>query len=379
MGIFDFLKNLLRRQGESLQHPTDPSASFHIAIKKAAPPLPGLPKPSGFSEGSPFQDLQVQIRGKGRPEFPFLSMEYSPSSRVPCADFTPFIVERLRAGDMHSIGQLMRGIIAANPGLGTKGEWIEEEAEKVVRAPLEKYFRLPDPDAYRQLRAMWIVFSREGGGWGIWLDDDQYFNPRLYVAQALSPYEIGIEPEIEKLRKKGNKIIREKRKDWLDVPLIKASELTIPPLLAGECVDKVRGLSIGGRLHLFSAVKAGGGCLPRLTGLSPRYMGLYSLDSNQEIIESGQFAPSQEPWVLKKSLGKSEILEACDQAGVTYKKSWNKDKLLQALLSATPDYVGQFIAGAKLAAVNPNYGDCLQGLLARAYQIEPVFKILCIV
>jgi hypothetical protein len=273
----------------------------------------------------------------------------------------------------------MRGIIAANPGLGTKGEWIEEEVEKVLRAPLEKYFRFADPDAYRQLRAMWIIVSREGGGWGIWLDDNQRFNPRLYVAQAFSPYEIGLQPEIETLRKKGNKILRKKRKEWLDVPLIKASELTIPPLPAGECVDKVRGLSIGGRLHLFYAVEAGGGRLPRLAGFIPRDMGLYSPDSSHEIIESGLFTPSQEPGFLKKSLEKTEILAACDQAGVTYKKSWNKDKLLQALLSAAPEYVGQFIASAKLAAVNPDYADCLQALMARAQQIEPVFKTLCFV
>ena len=101
----------------------------------------------------------------------------------------PFIIERLAAGDVRSISQLMREIIAANPGLGTKGEWIEEEV-KVLCAPLEKYFHFADPDAYRQLRAMWIIVIKKGGGGGVWLDDDQRFNPRFYLAQAFSSYEI---------------------------------------------------------------------------------------------------------------------------------------------------------------------------------------------
>jgi hypothetical protein len=63
---------------------------------------------------------------------------------------------------------------------------------------------------------------------------------------------------------------------------------------------------------------------------------------------------------------------------VICRKTWNKEKQIQALLSA-PAYVGQFIADAMLASVNPKYGDCLQALLARAQQVEPVFKVLCFI
>lgn len=326
----------------------------------------------------PIQELLDQNRGKGCPEYPFLHPTYSPSSRIPCADFTPFIIERLAAGDVGAIGQLMREIIAANPGLGTKGEWIEEEVEKTLRAPLEKYLHFADPDAYRQLRAMWIIAAKGGGGREFWLTNDS----PLYFAQALSPYDLKLLPAMEQLRKKANSFIREIRQDtpyWLDVPLFKATELTIPPLPAGKGVARARWLSIGARLHLFYAVEAGGGRLPSLTGHLPRDVGLYAADSSQEILESGLLIPSQDPGLLKNSLQKTEIMEACEQAGVTYKKSWNKDKLLQALLSAPPEHVGRFIADAGLAAVNPEYSDCLQALLTRARQMEPVFKVLCFI
>lgn len=383
MGIFDFIKKLFgspaisqlsRSRSDYLQSSPPSTQSFRTLPSRPIPPLAGRRVESG-----PLQELLELIQGKGRPEYPFLTREYSPSSRVPCVDFTPFIIERLAAGDVRSISQLMREIIAANPGLGTKGEWIEEEVEKVLCAPLEKYFHFADPDAYRQLRAMWIIVIRKGGGGGVWLDDDQRFNPRLYLAQAFSSYEIEMHPEIEDLRIKGNKYIRKMRKEWFDVPVIKASELTIPPLPTGKCLDQVRGLSIGARLHLFFAVEAGGGRLPHLAGFVPRDMGLYPQDSSREILESGLLIPCKAHNILKKSFEKSELLETCEQGGVTFMKSWNKDKLIQAVLSAPPKYIDQFISDSGLAVVNPDHADCLLALLTRARELEPVFKVLCFI
>lgn len=388
MGIFDFIKKffgsparpqLYPPRSEYLQPLPLTPQPFQVLPLRHRPPLAEWCAKSG-----PLQNLLKQIRGKGRPEYPFLTRKYSPSSRVPCADFTPFIIERLAAGDVRSICQLMREIIAANPGLGIPGEWIEEEVEKVLRAPLEKYFHFVDPDVYRQLRAMWIIISRNGGGGGVWLGDNPRFNPRFYLAQAFSPYEMKLHPEIETLRIKGNKIIRKMRKEWFDVPLIKASELIIPPLPAGEAVARMRQLSIGARLHLFSAVEARGGRLPRLAGFVSRDLGLYPPDSSMQIMESRLLIPCQAHELLahellKKSFEKSELLEICEQARVTFNQSWNKDKLVRALLSSPPEYVTQLIADSCLTVVNPEQADCLLSLLARARQMEPVFKVLCFI
>jgi len=76
---------------------------------------------------------------------------------------------------------------------------------------------------------------------------------------------------------------------------------------------------------------------------------------------------------------KTELLEACVKAGVAYKKSWNKDKLLQALLNASPDYLELLIADSQVVALNPAYADCLQALSTRAQQLEQVFKVMCFI
>ena len=349
-----------------------------MTIQGTTLPRPEPPKPTRFSEGAPIKELLNRVKGKGHPQYPFLHKEYSPNSRIPCADFTSFIIERLSAGDVASISTLMKGIIEANPGLGTDSGWISERVEDVLRVPLERYLTFVDPVAYLQLRAMWIIAEKGGGGREFWLTTQA----PLFFAQALSPFEMELKPAIEELRKRSNRFIREMRKDvpyWLDCPLFKASELQPPPLPLGEGVEKVRRLSIGARLHLFSAVEAGGGILPRLTGYDLRSFGIYIPDSSREIIESGLLTLSQDPELLKHSMPKTELLEACVKAGVAYKKSWNKDKLLQAMLTASPDYLERLIADSQVVALNPAYADCLQALFARAQQLEQVFKVLCFI
>jgi hypothetical protein len=376
VGIFDFLKNLFRREVE----PQPPSATqpTPTGIIKKGGNLARLvpPKPGRFSQDPPLQKLLNQVKGKGHPKYPFLHQEYSPNSRIPCADFTPFIIERLRVGDESSINALMKGIIEANPGLGTDAGWIVEEVKDVLRAPLEKYHTFADPAAYLHLRAMWIIAGKGGGGREFWLTT---LAPQFF-AQALSPFEMELKPTSEELLKKANRFIREMRKDapyWLDFPLFKVSELQVPPLPSGEGLKKVRHLTIGARLHLFSAVEAGGGILSRLTGYELRGFGLNIFDSCREIIKSGLLIPSQDPGLLKHSMSKTELLETCIKAGVTYRKSWNKEKLIQSLLGASPKYMEQIIDDSQVVALNPDDADCLRALLARAQQIKSVFQVLC--
>jgi hypothetical protein len=74
---------------------------------KSTPPSKSIPR-------RPFDELKERIEEIGHPEYPFLHKEYSPGSRVPCTDFSGFIVERLKTDDPNSICTLMGSIIEAN-------------------------------------------------------------------------------------------------------------------------------------------------------------------------------------------------------------------------------------------------------------------------
>jgi len=56
--------------------------------------------------------------GRGHPDHPLLHPRYSPNSRVPCTDFSPWLRERLAAGDEDATVIYLLQIIEANPGIG---------------------------------------------------------------------------------------------------------------------------------------------------------------------------------------------------------------------------------------------------------------------
>src|SRR3972149_9325723 len=100
-----------------------------------------------ISSSSSIQELLFEINGKGREEYPFLHPTYSPSSRIPCADFTSFIKRRLLENDIKSIIKLIQGVIEANPGLGIGVEWVEENIKNLLKLDFNKYINFANKEA----------------------------------------------------------------------------------------------------------------------------------------------------------------------------------------------------------------------------------------
>jgi hypothetical protein len=381
MGIFSFLRKLFRRlvmrepspssrHSESIQSGTDSVTTLSFGTHPT--------EPSRLSDTQALMELKKKVQAICHPEFPFLHREYSPSSRIPCADFSEFIVERLKANDLRSVCGLMRAFVEANPGMGTDGSWVDDKVKGVVKAPLEQYIDFADPDNYYYLRAMWIIAEKEGSGREFWLTG----SIPLFFAQALSPYSMELKPGMENLRKKANRFIREMRKDapfWLDYPSFKQKDMGIPPLPPGECIDKVRSLTIGARLHLLFAVEAGGGYLPKLTDYALRNFGLHIPDTSREIIASELLKVIEAPGSLLNILSKAELQDACSQADVAFKKSWTKEKLLQCLIDHAPEAVKKLMADRPAMAPSKEHAECLAALSSRAQKLEPIFKVLCFV
>lgn len=381
MGILSFLRKLFRRlvmrepsppfrHSESIQSDTESVITLSFGISPS--------KPTRLPDTQALIELKKKVQAICHPEFPFLHREYFPGSRIPCADFSEFIVERLKAKDLRSVCGLMRAFVEANPGIGTDASWVDDKVKGVVKAPLEKYIEFADPDCHYYLRAMWIIAGKEGSGREFWLTG----SIPLFFAQALSPYSMELKPGMENLRKKANRFIREMRKVapfWLDYPLFKQKDMSIPPLPSCECIEKVRSLTIGARLHLLFVVEAGGGYLPKLTNYALRKFGLHIPDTCREIIASELLKFIEAPGSLLNSLSKVELQEACRQAAVAYKKSWAKEKLLQALIDHAPETVKKLMADRPAVAPCNEHAECLAALSSRAHKLEPIFKVLCFV
>lgn len=321
------------------------------------------------------QEFKRQIKGLGDPEHPFLDKDYSPSSRVPCTDFVPFIAERLKADDLESVRYVMRGVLKGNPGLGVRPKWIDEKIRDVVSLNFNKYVHFEDEDAYHQLKAMYIIAEKGGGGREFWLTEKF---PELF-SWSMCVFRPSWQSYIQDLAHRANSFIEEKAEDlayWEDYPRLEKSEVQVDPPSQTETQKKVKSLSPAGRMHLLYAVSRGGGSLPNLTNYPIRSFGINTEKTSREIVDNELMSTAKDASVLMSSMTKKEIVLACEEAGADYYKSWNKNELLEALESYAPDYVKEKIEEIRAVTVNSSHEKDLQDLLSYAGDLEQSFKAL---
>jgi len=141
----------------------------------STPPITARPKaslpdilPCQTGLDSPLELLWQKVAKLSKHDRRFIHPNYSPSSRVPCADFTSFIVDRLRNNDINSIQHLMRTIISGNPGLGTGPEWINKPVNEIANIDITRYFYSVNKDFQFELKSLFILGSKDGGGREYW-------------------------------------------------------------------------------------------------------------------------------------------------------------------------------------------------------------------
>lgn len=353
MGILNFFRRKVKQKNNALRQPT-------------------------YSK--PISELKEHIKGFGDPKHPFLHKKYSPSSRVPCIDFTGFIVERLRQTDIHSISTLMRGILETNPGLGTGPEWIDEKIESVVNAPFDKYLSYAEGSALFELKAMWILSEKGGGGREFWIAESSKLP--LMFSRALCCYHLNLLPSFIELLQKSNAAIKKWGKDsdyWKDCPLFKPDVLRFPDLGENQCRHKILSLSISARLHLFQAITSGGGSLPKLTDFNLRSFGLHIPLTTKEILDSELLIPTDESAGLLGCFSKSDIISICEEKGIGFRKSWNKTKLLKALEENDPDFIQTTMREQNIVSINPEFKEDLLSIYAYSNKLENIYKMLCFI
>lgn len=319
----------------------------------------------------------ASIRLLGRPDHPILSKDYSTSSRVPCTDLIPFLSERLLRGDVRSVKSIMRAVIEGNPGLGIGPGWIDESIDKIVAAPFESYVSFATQAVYSELRALFIVAAKAGGGREFLISESV---PR-YMAWVLFPYQPGWSADTELLAKKANSWIRKMAKEtpfWEDYGRLKP-----PNVPSAGLSDSLRitiaNLTPAARLHFIYSITKGGGSLPNLTNYDIRSFGINVAATSEEMIRSGLMITSSAPDIIESAFTKQEILEFCETYGASFKKSWTKSKLGEALQNLGPEPLQRISIEKNLAAPNHTTYPELVNVVQVADAHETGFKLLCFV
>lgn len=344
-----------------------------------------IKKPNSIS---PIQKLLLDIKGKGRIEYPFLHPTYSPSSRIPCVDFTPFIKDRLLANDIKSIISLMQGVIGANPGLGIGDVWIGENIKNLLSLDFNKYINYENKEALIELKSIWILAEKSGGGREFWITERESFTKYFSVALACQPFKVT--DNFSQLVKNANGFIKTMRKDvpyWESFPLYQTNYPKENNIPSKEFSLKYNSLTLGGRLHLFEAVSHISQSLTDSSNYNLRSLGINSVDTIEEIISSQILLTEKS--IVKISpfeyLTKNELIKLLDSKNIAYKKSWNKDKLLNAIIETDASIIDDFMNDKPKEraivkyGVNPQYANDVDILLKTIEDTKVIYNLLCFI
>lgn len=309
-------------------------------------------------------------------EHRFLHPTYSPGSRVPCADFTPFIIERLRSNDVGAIRQLMRAVIAGNPGLGIGPEWIDQLVNEIATLDFSRYYRCDNPDFTLELKALFILGAKEGGDREFWLADEK---PLLF-AFALCCHDIQWLDNLEQLRQRANRFIRKMRKDtpfWETYPLFGRSLVGLHSINNSPVASKLLALPLLSRIHVQFFAERSAGSLMQSTTYKMRSLGVNPLETAQILLESGICQPASDHEALAEVFSKNDLVAALDKRAIPYRKSWKKEQLLEALSSHAPEFIAQVAERERTARVRLELLPDLRSLNSNAHKLQEGIKLLC--
>ncbi len=334
------------------------------------------PTRSAHAHSSNAADLFLSsIKGVGHPEYPILDSHYSPSSRVPCTDLVPFISERIVEGDPNRIKLVMQAVIEANPGLGNGPDWIAESVENILSIPLENYISFPSTGALPELKALFIVAAKDGGGKEFLITGEI---PRLisWACIALQPL---WSTDLYTLAKRANSWIVKMAEDipyWQEYEKFDVREIPNNSIETGFR-EIILSLTPAARLQLFFAVETGGGSLPDLTSYQIRSLGINVGNTSQELIESGLVLSSASPEAIESAHSKQELVELCESNGASYRKSWKKERLVGALKEKDSAVLDEIVKAKNLVSPNFQAYPELRTVVRIADGHQIGFKLLC--
>jgi hypothetical protein len=325
------------------------------------------------------------------------------SSALPhSADFTPFLVDRLRHGDIDSVRQLICRLIPAMIAFLASHEsdfyeqWAEEAIDEVLRIDFGRYCRSECPDFAHELLAFFLLVNgpHMKRDRGIWIVEGECSSfpdsiPHLF-AFCLSCHDIEWFETIEKLCLKANRFIRGMRREssfWKTFPLIRSATPGCRRIDHLPIAAELRKLPLLARLHLIAFVhssrspKHNRTSLLRYSGTTGAMtcLGLNTAQTAPLLVASGICTPNYDPMALIDILSREELVAAFDQRGIAYVKSWGKTEMIKALADRAPDLLEEAAKREMVVSISDSNLAEIRSFAAHAEASADYFKLLCFI
>lgn len=327
--------------------------------------------------------------GLGHDQYPCLSKEYSPQSRIPCIDFSPWICERIANRDLKSLGEWLWRIVEANPGLGSgeadfKPVWTEI-SHTILTLPVDRFVGFPNSKARTELLAAMMMIRPHDDLGGFILAS----KASRFVAAAMFPHSLELR-EIEQLVSRANRFIKRMRRDvpfWEEVELFNLKSIRDQnPSRTSEQLEfcsRFSALPLGSRVHFFDAISTRTGepdatfkLLEQATTYETRKYGLHGERSATAIINAGLFVKASNPSDFLRVLTRQQIQSLMDAASATWKKSWQKEKLIEEIIRQRPEAPQKVMNTSFASQLNPQFESVARWAQTELEATVPLFELL---
>jgi hypothetical protein len=302
-------------------------------------------RPDGLGLGRETQADPVRFAaGQGHPDYPCLSRTHSPSSCVPCVDFSPWLRERIRERNADAIGEYLWRVRQPNPGVGDSVVQFRQHyralAGVLLAAPLTTHLAIDEPGLLDLRTALVMLAVHEGFSGFIMTGDAADF-----VAAVMSPHRVGLR-QVESLVSRRNAFVAHMAGEmsyWAGWPALESGEMG--PAGAGddpaleELLALLADLPLGSRAHAADVLRhfSGDARVPRTLASLSRYeirkRGLDVTESTRRIMASGLMVAATDLHGWLAGWTRRDLLGFLAQAGLRPRNSWSKERLAEFALT----------------------------------------------
>ena len=300
-------------------------------------------------------ELRALCGKNSHPEYPMLRAEYSPTSRYPAVDFTPWIARKLTERRFKDIAYLLTQLTSANPGLGIGSDYWEKRALNLCNLNLQEVIECDDDKAFLDLHAALFPYILHGS-----LDGFMLVNHVDFLAMAMSPYAFSVH-HLETKVKAANQFVKKMRREteehstaWTDYQMLRIKDLI--SLMNSETPAvriraKLREVSMGARQLFFGTLKDGSGQGHWIA----RPYGIDESKAALELTEVGLGELQDDPALVIMTYRKGEILEALE--GYPIKQGWNKKYIAKYIAENAPGVLVRLTEGKRVLALKADFSD----------------------
>ena len=331
-------------------------------------------------------DLAAFAAGQGHPDYPCLSRTHAPGSCVPCADFSPWLRDRVKRGDVEGVGEYLFRVREANPGLGESAETLRNQygqlAAALLAAPLDRYL-IGDENALLDLRVTLVLLAVHEGFSGFILTGEA----PDFVASVMAPHALRLRDgaELVEARNRFISAMAGEMSYWAGWPVLAADALLSPtppndPELH-RLLDVLGSLPLGARAHAVDALRqlAAHPHVPRTLASLSRYetrkRGLDVTESSRLILATGLVVPAGnlEGWL--GTWTRRDLLGFLAQAGVGARNSWGKERLIAVAQTQSAELLRARMQDAGVVELAPRHAAGAQHLRAYLDEVRVTWRV----